>query len=56
MDITVAEIKSLFNINLTKGRVLCLLSKVSVYADSGNSVSYCLFTIMYNKTNNKEKE
>ena len=49
----VSKINSLVNINLTKGRVLCLFTKVSVYADSGNSVSYCLFTIMYNKTNNK---
>ena len=48
----VSEINSLISINLSKGRVLCLLSKVSVYADSGNSVSYCLFTIL----KNKEKE
>ena len=50
MKITVGEIKSIlgFGIKLSNGWVLYLLSKISVYADSGNSVSYCLFTLLKN--------
>lgn len=47
----VATTKSLFGFGLYigKGRYLYLFSKVSVFADSGETISYCLFTITKNK-------
>ena len=47
--ITVAEIKSVFGINIGKNKVFYLFTRVRVFADSSDSVSYCFFTIMTNK-------
>ncbi len=44
---TVSKIQSLVGIKIKKDKILCLFSKITVYADSGNSVSYCLFTILH---------
>lgn len=35
-----------FGIKLPNNKLLYLLSKITVYADSGNSISYCLFTLL----------
>lgn len=47
----VSTTKSLFGFGLYigKGRYLYLLSKVSVFSDSGDTISYCLFTVVKNK-------
>ncbi len=44
----VSEITSYlgFEIKLPNNKLLYLLSKITVYADSGNSISYCLFTLL----------
>jgi len=44
----VSEIKSMlgFGIKLPNNRLLYLFSKITVYANSGSSVSYCLFTLL----------
>ena len=44
-EILVSRIQSLVGIKIKKNKIIYLFSKVTVYADSGNSVSYCLFTI-----------
>ena len=47
--ITVSEIKSVFGIHIGKNKVFYLFTRIRVFADSADSVSYCLFTIITNK-------